>query len=444
MQKIIELNNHNQFENRLTNSFVFLIILFPLGTLVIKGWVSGFLFAISLISIVLLVKAPNKTITTSSVNNSKELCPKFWVRLFTIMFCTPICAVLFSQILRDQFYAPDFDSVSRFLIALPIFYALIGYKLSVLKNLQYAIGIGLIITFLVMPWIPKFYGVDHPLYLERQATYFIDPLTFGRLCLTFGFMMLFTINLYKKDQWYEIIFKLICTALGVYLSFRSGSRTGWLVLPFVFLFLAYLNFPKSKLKATAFTLIFGLVFIITSYSTSTKVQQHINDAMSNIENYHWNSPNPETSLGERISFARMGLYYFKLNPLEGFGHDGYKSHHDDPELQVFAIEATRHAPAEGANFHNEFITNMVAYGLGGIIYTCLLFFAPLALFLYSWTKKLQPKLSALGIIYVLSEFLSSLSYEVFAYKFTASLYAIMVTILIAEMLIKHQEEKALI
>jgi O-antigen ligase len=257
-------------------------------------------------------------------------------------------------------------------------------------------------------------------------------------------MMLFTINLYKKDLWYEIIFKLICAVLGVYLSFRSGSRTGWLVLPFVLLFLAYLNFPKSKLKATGFALIFGLVVSITSYSTSTHVEKRVDDAISNIENYHWDSPNPVTSIGERISFARMALYYFKLSPIGGFGHSGYKSHQDDPELQVYAIEATRHAPAEGALFHNEILTKMVAYGFGGIVYTCLLFFAPLAFFIYSWTKKLQPRLSALGIIYVLSEFLSSLSYDVFALKFTASLYALMVTILIAEMLIKHQEEKTLI
>ena len=404
---------------------IVLLAIFPVGTMLVKGWMSGFLFACAAISIFITFQIWKNTPTNESANK--------WAKVIALMLVSPILAILISQAFRQDWIVRDYDGPARFLLALPIFYVCWKKDFSIEKYWQYAIPATLIITLVCLPLLPKTGWGNEP---TRVATFFVDPLTFGRICLTLGLLSLFTINLCEKDKWFSIAFKLIGAAIGFYLSIKSGSRTGWLAMPFVFFLFLWSYGPKNKILSTITALVISVAAVGATYQYSSIVKDRITQAVDEVRTYKLHEMNPDNSVGMRISFARMGWYYFNLQPMAGWGEKGFEKHLDDTEISQYASKFTRDF-AYGALFHNEFTTNAVKSGIWGIISTALLFFVPLALFIGTWRKGTSPRLTVFGVAYVMCEFISGMTTEVFNLKFTASLFAVLIAGLLGSILAKR-------
>ena len=410
----------------LNKSLLCLLSILPLGLFTVKGWASGLSFACAALAILI--------ITSRSLNPKVNEQDAFWIQLLLLMFTLPLFSVMLSSALRGEWIWANFDSASRFFIAAPIFYVVFRNKIRPTHQWQYLIPIGLILTLISTAFLPGYYGVINLFDSSRLAIYFVDPLTLGYLSLTLGMLSFFGINMYSKDRWFVIILKIIGAAVGFYISLKTQSRTGWLAIPLALFLLLWLHGPKNKILSTFIALIISVVLTISIYQASPTVQNRVHDALVDLKNYKLYQVNSESSIGERISFVRMGFHYYKLSPLYGWGLQGYMAHANDPELVVFASESTRASPGRGSLFHSEFTTNAVAYGLLGIIYTLLIFFAPLTLCIYQWARGVNPRLCAFGIVYLLCEIVSSLSTEIFGLKFAASFHAVFLACLCAELL----------
>jgi O-antigen ligase len=410
----------------LNKSLLCLLSILPLGLFTVKGWASGLSFACAALAILI--------ITSRSLNPKVNEQDAFWIQLLLLMFTLPLFSVMLSSALRGEWIWANFDSASRFFIAAPIFYVVFRNKIRPTHQWQYLIPIGLILTLISTAFLPGYYGVINLFDSSRLAIYFVDPLTLGYLSLTLGMLSFFGINMYSKDRWFVIILKIIGAAVGFYISLKTQSRTGWLAIPLALFLLLWLHGPKNKILSTFIALIISVVLTISIYQASPTVQNRVHDALVDLKNYKLYQVNSESSIGERISFVRMGFHYYKLSPLYGWGLQGYMVHANDPELVVFASESTRASPGRGSLFHSEFTTNAVAYGLLGIIYTLLIFFAPLTLCIYQWARGVNPRLCAFGIVYLLCEIVSSLSTEIFGLKFAASFHAVFLACLCAELL----------
>ena len=410
----------------LNKSLLCLLSILPLGLFTVKGWASGLSFACAALAILIL--------TSRSLNPKVNEQDAFWIQLLLLMFTLPLFSVMLSSALRGEWIWANFDSASRFFIAAPIFYVVFRNKIRSTHQWQYLIPIGLILTLISTAFLPGYYGVINLFDSSRLAIYFVDPLTLGYLSLTLGMLSFFGINMYSKDRWFVIILKIIGAAVGFYISLKTQSRTGWLAIPLALFLLLWLHGPKNKILSTFIALIISVVLTISIYQASPTVQNRVHDALVDLKNYKLYQVNSESSIGERISFVRMGFHYYKLSPLYGWGLQGYMVHANDPELVVFASESTRASPGRGSLFHSEFTTNAVAYGLLGIIYTLLIFFAPLTLCIYQWARGVNPRLCAFGIVYLLCEIVSSLSTEIFGLKFAASFHAVFLACLCAELL----------
>ena len=353
----------------LNKSLLCLLSILPLGLFTVKGWASGLSFGCAALAILI--------ITSRSLNPKVNEQDAFWIQLLLLMFTLPLFSVMLSSALRGEWIWANFDSASRFFIAAPIFYVVFRNKIRPTHQWQYLIPIGLILTLISTAFLPGYYGVINLFDSSRLAIYFVDPLTLGYLSLTLGMLSFFGINMYSKDRWFVIILKIIGAAVGFYISLKTQSRTGWLAIPLALFLLLWLHGPKNKILSTFIALIISVVLTISIYQASPTVQNRVHDALVDLKNYKLYQVNSESSIGERISFVRMGFHYYKLSPLYGWGLQGYMVHANDPELVVFASESTRASPGRGSLFHSEFTTNAVAYGLLGIIYTMLIFFAPL-------------------------------------------------------------------
>ena len=260
--------------------------------------------------------------------------------------------------------------------------------------------------------------------LPRTTIYFIDPITFGSLCLSFGLLALVLLSERQTNKmmfiWYSL--SMLC---AFYLSISSESRTGWPAVPIIFFLLLKVRLGISYLK----TLIIGAVFIaitsFTLYQSSEIVKNRFNQATLEISSYQWLGGDNQSSIGERISIIRIGWHLFLQKPLTGWANLDFTPQLENPEFSKFTTSTTR-LGIKGGGFHNEFINNGVKYGILGLLFTAMLFLGPAVFFFKILSVQNNNRYALLGIVYITAQAVSSLSYQVLDFKFTASLYALMI------------------
>jgi len=401
---------------------------FPLLSLIVKGWVSGVLFFATLIAAILLLlpflKHPPEGLRTQSAIFTADPLGRFST-FFVIAFTLPILSVALGQLLQGSWNVARFDAPSRYLMALIVFIAITRYRSAVPRVLELAIPAATIITLILIPYVPATFWSTIP---SRLSNHFIDPLIFGQVALALGVMSFLLIDSSEKRPWYIRLFQLIAGVVGVYLSLRSGSRTGWLAIPFI-IFLSVMHYsPFSRWKTAILAIVISGLAITAFYQSSNTAKDRVGAAYSDIKQYKWNAINPETSLGERISWMRIGWYYFSMRPLSGWGDEGMDQNINDDRISAFASKVTR----EGllfAGFHNDYIANAVRYGIGGLLAIIAIFLIPFLFFVHCLRYKSVQSYAMVGIAYVLIQSVSSLSYHVLDFKFMASFYALMIALL---------------
>jgi O-antigen ligase len=400
----------------------------PLGLLIIKSWIGWWLFLQSLVALILIFK-------------SKENLSNFWKSKWTVLvfitFSLPLLAILNSQFLNNSWEWRYYDSPSRFIFAIPLIIYIWQSRIKIQPLFELTFPLTLVVTFITLPFLPQLGWGANP---NRLSTYFVDPLTFGRISLTFSLVSLAFINFKNKSLISNLVL-MIGFILGLYLSVKSGSRTGWLAFPIVLFFLFIMQSPlKNKLASICIALMIVVISTFTIYKLSPATNQSVNNAIHEISSYQFNQLNPDNSVGMRISFFRMGLYYFTARPISGWGDESFKEKLNDPEISYFSSSFTREFALK-AGFHNEFITNMVRSGVLGLLSSLLLLGTPLIIFWRLLT--LNRQLAIAGITYVFCELISGLSTEVFNLKFTAALYAFNISVFLGlalQSLIKKSNE----
>ena len=331
----------------------------------------------------------------------------------------------FSQILNGVWDVSRFDAPSRYIFSLVILFALLNFKNTVATLFEYVFPLASLATFLLIPFLPK---TGWATLDSRLTVYFIDPLIFGQLCLVFGILSLFSINLNGSRPLWINGFKLLGGGIGIYLSLMSQSRTGWLAAPIIFLFWLFSCMRGRYFKSLIIALVAAMLLSISAYQSSRIVKGRIDSLISEISNYHWNSMNEYSSVGARISWIRIGFHYFSLRPISGWGDENLEFRINDSEVVIYASQATREELMR-VGFHNDYIANMVHYGILGLLSILLIFLGPLSFFWYCFYRQIGVRYASFGIAYVLIQAVSSLSYHILEFKFMASFYALMIVVI---------------
>jgi O-antigen ligase len=164
------------------------------------------------------------------------------------------------------------------------------------------------------------------------------------------------------------------------------------------------------------------------YFGSSIVRDRVDTMHSEITNYQWSAVNPDTSIGHRINWIRIGWYYFSMRPLSGWGNDSLANNMDDDSIAMYASKASRDELL-AVGFHNDFVANTVRYGIGGLVAIIAIFLIPFLFFFHCLRHQSVQSYAMVGIAYVLIQSVSSLSYHVLDFKFMASFYALMIGLL---------------
>ena len=413
-------------------SFRFLVIVSPVFLLTVKHWTNLVVLVVFVGSLLFLLRKKEV-----SLQDTDELRPWRWIIAMTLT--GPVLAVGIGQLLRGEFYPPNFDAPLRIALCAPIFLAISyrwlwneGKEPITFLWMKYTFPGMLLWTFIDSSSWSTSWGVN------RITTYFVDPLTFGSLTLLFSLLSVASLSFFwQKLSVIHRIVVPIAVLSGLYLSVMSGSRTGWLVLPiFLIIWIRYFalqQYGKAKAILGALLLMCGILSFIPLQPV---LVEKIHLALSEVSSYHWNTLNPDNSVGMRISFYRMAVFYFLENPIKGWGDLGWMELINSPEVSQYATAFTKDFAKNG--FHNEFFTSGVRSGIWGLISSISLFFIPVVFALNIQSKSnscISKFISFFLLIFMTHMIVAGMTTEVTNLVFLASFIGLSLSIFIGDTLI---------
>ncbi len=394
------------------------ISLFPLLYMTYRGWTNRWLIALFILALIFFIK--HRSIIKYELQ-------EFSSKLIVITLLSPFLAILFSQLLRGEINVNAYDGPLRFVLAALVFLYLKHKQINFLQVFQYIGPISLIIATWAIFQFP-----DTSAYWNgRFASYFVDPLTFGGYALIIGFACLFLINL-SKDSYALTALKIIGFAAGLFLSLGSGSRSGWMAIPFVLGL--WIFFHRRHKKLVLITSAIVLIGFAMTLILNDSLQQRFLSIFQEAHSWFTNQANKEEgSGGMRLTMWKMSWVLFLQSPLYGFGDPiGYKHLLSQPLVTSFAGPNALGAITLGP--HHEIFAQMLRSGIFGLVAGLLLFFAPIFVFIKALQKNKANLAAQVGLAFVLSLFICSLSIEVFNLKYTSSFYALILACFAAQTL----------
>jgi len=186
----------------------------PIFLLSTKGWASGILIVSALASILFSATRSVKDKEFRIMLNANE-------KWFAIAFLMPLIATAISAILRNDYSAAQFDSPSRFILALIIYLSLRRTDIKIDQYLMISISIGILVAFI--------YQISNngfpPSPSIRAQTHFMDPIMFGYISLSFCLVTLYSSLALKTSRRWISYLCFFSGLLALYLNFLSQTRT---------------------------------------------------------------------------------------------------------------------------------------------------------------------------------------------------------------------------
>ena len=408
---------------------LFFLTSFPIFALIIRGWTSAMLFFCLLVSLFYLIK--NQSLNFSSLYD------EFYTKhrqllLIALAFVVPSISILLTSLGKLQFHWHDLDNPSRYIFAIIFLLFLLRYQPNIKNYFIFSITLMPIVTISLIGFFEKKGWAALP----RTTIYFIDPITFGSLCLSFGLLSLVLLCEKQAKITQSLWYALSCFC-AFYLSISSESRTGWLAVPIALFLILKIRLAISYFRTFILSATIVVVASFALYQSSEIFHNRFNQVAEEVNSYQWEQGINATSIGERISYIRMGWHLILQRPLTGWANLDMTPELESPTFSKFATPSTR-LGVKGGGFHNEFINNGVKYGILGILYSVLLFLGPAIFFFQILKIHSNNRYALLAIVYITAQAISSLSYQVLDFKFTASLYALMIVTL-AYLAISHHK-----
>lgn len=197
-----------------------------------------------------------------------------------------------------------------------------------------------------------------------------NAIPFGDLSLLLGMLSLLSLGWRPPGGAWRVGLKLLGAAAGLYASYLSESRGGWLALP-LFAVLAF-SLAAHWTRAVKLTVIVLLVAAAGStYYASSIVRERITQGVTDLVQYEAGAGR-NTSMGFRLQLWKASWLIFREHPGLGVGQERFPA--------ALATMARRHvitpAASTFAHSHNELLFAMATLGLPGLLATAALYLAP--------------------------------------------------------------------
>lgn len=399
-----------------------LIVIAPLFYLSIPHWITN----VSILSALLILLSSVLYRNYFSIYKDCKLLPILGI--YVIYFV----AIFVSQLGRGSFVSREYLDQTRWLLGIPIFAFLLYSRIKFSSILSWAA------PFIVLcAWVSSTFIIPSDAWgIGRATIEFMDPLAFGFMNLSVALICLVTAVLdFRQGRVNKlIVLNVVGFLVGMYLSVRSGSRTGWFAFPIVLFLIAKTWFGGFSGRKTRISLLV-LLPLIGIFLISNTVSARLTEVLNEILSYPWRGGvAPDTSVGMRITFYRLGAYYFSESPWFGWGDRGYLAIKDAAEVVQFSTIYTRDF-AYNALFHSEWTTQAVRFGLFGFISVFWVFAVPFYVFFKHVDS--HAKASLMGLAFLICQMVASFSTEIYSSKGMITFTVIIVSGLLANVLFER-------
>ncbi len=317
------------------------------------------------------------------------------------------------------------DYYLRFVFVLPIFFALRNIKIN-LRPLVIGILIGSIgAGFLALY---QYHFLHHHNLKEYSSLGYMIKINFGNISLLLGMMSLAGLLLIQEIRFKKtfIVITLLAFILGSTGSILSGSRGGWLALPF-FMTLFFMYFPGQR-SIKILSVIGLIVGILLIYYSNDHVKSRIDLAYKNTATYFSTDQlkAAKTSVGTRLELWKAGWLVIAEHPLLGVGSGRFKQALKD-KIETGEIKKIKLY----SHVHNEALQIFVSTGIVGFL-AYIILYAGSAYYFYSsrsdhYTNRAR-YLSLQGIMMVGAYFIFGLTNYSFGHHVMVIFLAVMMVI----------------
>ena len=402
------------------------ILLFPILSLSVRHWLSGFYSLLALIALIVVFRMPHKI-----YKEEKVLLAIFALLLFSFILSASLNGWSDNSIRR-------LGTVLKYVLFFPVYLLIREYK-----DLSSFLFVGIILGGAVLG-LQAIFDVSY-LGLE-QGWGIYGPIIFGDLSILFfsiTLILLFFTTKYSSVT-YLYIFSLIFSALAVYLS---GSRNAWAASLFSVFLIPLLCYKFMKYKK-AILVIIPIVLITASASLfSGTMQKRLTLAYTEFTTYMTegapkDSPLSTNSVGTRLEQWRVALLLIEEAPLFGYGGGNAGKH-----VTRFAQKGLAHPDLNNPDtekgiggLHSTYFETLVNEGLIGLVIMLLFLLYPVYIFIAA--RKYDPLLSTVGIIFIGNYMLFGISENPFVHDNFSSVYLILLSVLFSETIRKKYDTNA--
>lgn len=347
-------------------------------------------------------------------------------RFFIISLLLLPIVIAFDIILRDL-NLRYLDNYLRFVLVIPIFFAIREINVNlmplIIGILIGSIGAGIFSLY-------EIYYLNNLRLMDYVTLGYMLKINFGNISLLLGMMCLAGLFVAQdipcKKKFY--IITLLAFILGMTGSMLSGSRGGWVAIPFfISLFLKY--FPKKMVYKIIGVIIFMVLMGLTYYK-SDYVQSRIDFAYKDTSTYYTSAPEaahtPMGSIDSRLEMWKVAGIIFTEHPLFGIGSGQVtqvlKEKIDSGEIKKIKLYD---------HVHNEPLQILVTTGIVGLS-AYLILYAGISYYFYrslisSSLNKVR-YLSFLGIMTTGAYFIFGLTNYTFGHHVMTVFFAVMIAV----------------
>ncbi|WFE69711.1 O-antigen ligase family protein [Thiomicrospira sp. R3] len=264
--------------------------------------------------------------------------------------------------------------------------------------------------------------------LTRVDLGFTNAIQFGNIALLFGLISLAGLG-WAFEQKNKAVWALVLVlgfVFGLLASLLSGTRGGWIAIPFALLIICRGLFPSFRWRHIALgSGVLLLAGFFVYLQPALGVKDRVDLAVQEVGAYY-QSGEVATSVGARLEMWRGAWVIGQENPLYGVGNRGYQQRKleliEQGELDGF-VEQFDHP-------HNEYLERFVKFGAVGLLALLVLYFLPLRLFLgfFNHPRSSVRAYATAGAVLCVCYIDFSLTQSFFAHNSGVMVYAFMLVI----------------
>nr|WP_252870411.1 O-antigen ligase family protein [Achromobacter mucicolens] len=352
--------------------------------------------------------------------NLRDLSPIYLALL------SPLACMFITYAVIGVMSGSELEKLLRFSLALPTLWLLLRAPRRWLKHIQWSALAGALAGAVVLIVITMMAGRNA--VVEVGGRY--NAVAFANMTLLFGCMTLLSLGWGPSTRWprLETGIKLLAVALTVYATWKSETRSSWMVLPIlgiVFL-LGLRNWKRRQKVYCALAISLALVASAAALWTfSSRMQEITHDVRGFVT-----SSNRDTSFGIRLQLWHASILMFEKSPIVGIGPSRFRE--ELRELQKQGIVTQEVVDGFGEP-HNDLLAAMAGYGLLGLLSMLALYLVPAGVFfrrLASDDRVIRVG-AQMGLLFCLSYCAFSMTEMMFRNMRSVPTYALIMVALIA-------------